>query len=379
MVRRLFIHEHADWPGMTWDAGALTHSLGLVRYRQGRLLGRMDALGFDLRDEASVLVLTRDVVESSAIEGELLDATEVRSSIARRLGVPMAGLMTPPSQRVEGIVEVLLDATQRSNTPLTFERLWGWHAALFPSGYSGMRRITVGAWRTVEAGPMQVVSGPVGRERLHFEAPSAERLPAEMERFVRWFESATTSADAHDPVLVAAIAHLWFVTIHPFEDGNGRIGRAIADMALTRADGLSQRFYSLSSQLMAERRDYYRELESAQRGGLDITAWLSWFLACLDRAIERADELVAGVLRRARVWRRAEEHPGVNARQRLVLERLLDDFKGYLTSSKYATFAKCSSDTALRDIENLVERGLLVRNQGGGRSTSYRLAEPDLS
>ena len=337
----------------------------------------METLGFDLRSEANVVVLTRDAVESSAIEGERLDASEVRSSIARRLGVPMAGLVSSPSQRVDGIVEVLLDATQRSVAPLTSERLWGWHAALFPTGFSGMRRITVGAWRTPEVGPMQVVSGPVGREKLHFEAPAAERLPAEMEQFVGWFESATRDAVATDPLLAAAIAHLWFVTIHPFEDGNGRIARAIADMALTRADGIPQRFYSLSSQLMAERKDYYRELEQAQRGGLDITAWLVWFLGCLDRAIERADELVAGVLRRARIWRRAEANPGLNGRQRSIIERLLGDFKGHLTTSKYAALAKCSSDTALRDIESLVARGLLARNPAGGRSTSYRLVETD--
>ena len=378
MVRRMFIHELPGWPGLTWDAGVLANSLGRVRHRQGRLLGRMEALGFDLRDEANVLVLTRDVVESSAIEGEHLDATDVRSSIARRLGLPLAGLASTPSQRVEGIVEVLLDATQGAREGLTQERLWGWHAALFPTGFSGMRRIAVGEWRPPEAGPMQVVSGPVGRERLHFEAPAAERLTTEMGAFLEWFESSARAADELDPVLIAAVAHLWFITIHPFEDGNGRIGRAIADMALARADGIAQRFYSLSSQLMTERKDYYRELEAAQRGGLDITNWLAWFLGCLDRAIDRSDELVAGVLRRARVWRRAEEQPGVNARQRSVLGRLLGDFKGHLTSSKYAIFAKCSSDTALRDIESLVARGLLVRNPSGGRSTSYRLAEAEV-
>jgi Fic family protein len=360
---------------MSWDAGALSGLLGQVRHQQGLLLGRMGSLGFDLQDEAHVVALTRDVVESSAIEGELLNAGEVRSSIARRLGVPQGGLSSPTNQKVEGIVEVLLDATQNASSPLTRQRLWGWHAALFPAGYSGMRRITVGAWRRAEDGPMQVVSGPVGRERLHFEAPTAERLQAEMDRFLSWFESATTSRGVYDPVVSAAVAHLWFVTIHPFEDGNGRIGRAIADMALTRADGVPRRFYSLSAQLMAERKDYYRELEAAQRGGLDITDWLRWFLGCLGRAISRADEIVGGVLRRARVWARADAFPPANERQRVVLERLLRDFKGHLTSSKYATLAKCSADTALRDIEGLLERGLLVRNPGGGRSTSYRLAD----
>lgn len=371
----MFIHELDGWPGMSWDAGALSGLLGQVRHQQGLLLGRMGSLGFDLRDEAHVVALTRDVVESSAIEGELLNAGEVRSSIARRLGVPLGGLSSPSSQRVDGIVEVLLDATQNAWSPLTRQRLWGWHAALFPAGYSGMRRITVGAWRRAEDGPMQVVSGPVGRERLHFEAPSAERLQAEMDQFLSWFDSATTSSGKHDPVVSAAVSHLWFVTIHPFEDGNGRIGRAIADMALTLADGVPRRFYSLSAQMMAERKDYYRELEAAQRGGLDITDWLRWFLGCLGRAIGRADEMVGGVLRRARVWAKADAFPPANERQRVVLERLLGDFKGHLTSSKYATLAKCSADTALRDIEGLLERGLFVRNPGGGRSTSYRIAD----
>lgn len=376
-----FIHELPGWPGLTWNAGALTNALASLRHRQGRLIGRMEALGFETRDEANVVVLTRDVVESSAIEGERLDPSEVRSSIARRLGIAIGGLSAAPSQRVDGLVEVMLDATQRADAPLTKERLWGWHAALFPTGFSSLRRITVGTWRTAEAGPMQVVSGPVGRERLHFEAPEAERLPDEMDRFLSWFEAARypeTMAVPLDPVITAAVAHFWFVTIHPFEDGNGRIARAIADMALARADGTPRRFYSLSSQLMAERKDYYHELEQAQRGELDITQWISWFLECLERAILRADELIAGVLRRAKIWRRAEEgHPSINARQRAILERLLGDFKGNLTTSKYATLAKCSNDTALRDVEDLIKRGLLARNPGGGRSTSYRLVEPE--
>jgi Fic family protein len=273
------------------------------------------------------------------------------------------------------MVEVLLDATQRATAPLTPERLWGWHAALFPTGYGGMRPITVGAWRRAEDGPMQVVSGPVGRERIHFEAPPAERVPEEMARFLDWFGAATQAPGQDDPVVTAAVAHLWFVTIHPFEDGNGRIGRAIADMALTLADGVPRRFYSLSAQLMAERKDYYRELEAAQRGGLDITDWLVWFLGCLGRALARADGLVSGVLHRGRVWARAEASPAVNERQRAMLGRLLGDFEGHLTSSKYAALAKCSTDTALRDIEGLLDKGLLVRNPGGGRSTSYRLAD----
>ena len=372
MRRIAFIHDLPGWPALVWDMAALGHKLAQLRHRQGRLLGRMEALGFDLRDEANVVVLTRDVVESSAIEGEHLDTAEVRSSIARKLGIDVAG--PAPSRRVDGIVEVMLDAT-RAHEPLTRARLWGWHAALFPTGFSGMRRITVGAWRSPEAGPMQVVSGPIGREKLHFEAPGAERLPVETDQFLRWFGQALKASAELDLVLVAGVAHLWFVTIHPFEDGNGRIARALSDMALTRSDNVSQRFYSLSSQLMAERRDYYLELERAQRGGLDVTPWLDWFLGCLDRAMIRADDMIAGVLHRAKFWQRANAQAAINPRQRIVIQRLLNDFEGHLTTSKYATFAKCSNDTALRDIEALVAAGILVRNPGGGRSTSYRLVD----
>lgn len=366
-----FLHERAGWPAFTWDASAIAHELASIRHRQGRLLGRMEALGFDLRSEAGLAVLTSDVVKSSAIEGETLDPNEVRSSLARRLGLDCAGLPRP-SRDVEGVVEMLLDATRQSAAPLTKERLFGWHAALFPTGRSGLSRITVGAWRTAASGPMQVVSGPIGHERVHFEAPRAQRLEAEMRRFLRDFESPS----ATDPVLRAGIAHLWFLTIHPFEDGNGRIARAIADLALARADGIKERFYSLSSQLEAERKDYYFELESAQRGDLDITRWLAWFLGCLARAIDGADGTLAAVLRKGRLWRRIQERP-VNERQRTVINRMLGDFEGVLTSSKYAKLAKCSSDSALRDIQELAARGILVKNEGGGRSTSYRLAEPD--
>jgi Fic family protein len=272
---------------------------------------------------------------------------------------------------VEGIVEMMLDATQRFDAPLTRERLFGWHAALFPTGRSGMGRITVGAWRTKESGPMQVVSGPIGRPKVHFEAPEAERLESEMSRFLEWFNAPA----AMDPVLRSGVAHFWFVTIHPFEDGNGRIARAIADMALARGDGTRQRFYSMSWQIEAQRKEYYDRLESAQRGGLDITFWLDWYLACLDGAIDNADGHVASVLRKARLWELVNRRP-VNERQRLVINRLLDDFEGFLTTSKYAKLAQCSPDTALRDIHELLERGIIIQNPGGGRSTSYRLAEP---
>lgn len=365
-----FIHELTGWPHFEWDTAALADPLAALRHRQGRLLGRMEALGFELRAEAALTSLTTEVVTSSAIEGEKLNAEEVRSSLARRLGLDTAGLARP-SREVEGVVELMLDATQRFDEALTAERLFGWHAALFPTGRSGMRRLAVGRWRPDDAGPMQVVSGPLGRERVHFEAPAAHRLESEMAAFLRWLESPPRL----DPVMLAGVAHFWFVTIHPFENGNGRIARAIADMVLAHADGTEERFYSMSAQIEAERRAYYRELEAAQRGALDITTWLSWFLGCLDRALERADDTLESVMRKARIWQRIDPRP-VNQRQRRVINRMLDDFEGPMTTSKYAKIAKCSTDTALRDTRDLVDRGLLVKNPAGGRSTSYRLADP---
>ncbi len=363
-----YIYERPDWPDFTWDSRALSGPLAGVRHKQGKHLGKMEALGFELRTEASLSVLTDEIVKSSAIEGEHLNPQEVRSSIARKLGLDVAGL--PKAGRdVDGVVEMMLDATRKYDRPLTGERLFGWHAALFPTGRSGMRRITVGNWRKDE---MQVVSGAIGKERVHFQAPGAERLDVEMARFLGWFESAI----ALDPVLKSGIAHLWFVTIHPFDDGNGRIGRAIADMALSRADQTMDRFYSMSSGIEAQRREYYLQLESAQRSSLDITAWLAWFLDCLDRTLDDAEESLAWVLDKAKLWQKINPRP-VNDRQRNVINRMLDDFKGHLTTSKYAKLAKCSSDTALRDIRKLLERGIIVKNPGGGRSTSYRLAQPD--
>lgn len=353
---------------MSWDETALISQLADIRHRQGWVLGRMAALGFDLKQEASLNTLTNDVVKSSAIEGEILNPAEVRSSIARRLGIDIGGLGST-SRDVEGISEVMIDATQNYREPLTAQRLWDWHAALFPTGRSGLRRITVGAWRPESAGVMQVVSGPVGRERVHFEAPAADRLETEMTSFLTWFES---SQDL-DPVLKAGLAHLWFVTIHPFEDGNGRIARAITDLALARSDATPDRFYSMSTQIEAERKTYYQELERQQRNTLDVTDWLDWFLGCLGRALVRAEETLAVVLYKARFWDQVNQVP-INDRQRLVLNRMLGDFKGYLNTSKYARLAKCSTDSALRDIRELVERGILIKNPGGGRSTSYRLA-----
>ncbi|HLX61696.1 MAG TPA: Fic family protein [Planctomycetota bacterium] len=367
-----YIHELRDWPNFTWDAQALGIALSAVRHKQCKHLGKMEALGFELRTEASVATLTSEIVKSSAIEGEKLNADEVRSSLARKLGLDVAGLPRP-TREVDGIVEIMLDATRNFQRPLTAERLCGWHAALFPTGRTGMQRITVGAWRKGEHGPMQVVSGPMGKERVHFQAPDAERLDGEMNKFLEWFNRPSDM----DPVLKAAVAHLWFVTIHPFDDGNGRLARAIADMALSRADESQQRFYSMSSAIEAERKEYYFQLESTQRGSLDITSWLAWFLDCLDHAIEASDTILASVLHKARVWQRINTKP-VNERQSLVINRMLEhDWEGHLNTTKYSCLAKCSQDTALRDIKELLDRGVLVKNQSGGRSTSYRLADPN--
>jgi len=364
-----YIYEDPEWPKLRWNDARLSPLLAEVRHRQGRLLGRMEGLGFRLRAEATLTTLTSDVIKSSAIEGERLDVDEVRSSIARRLGLDF-GAMKAASRDVEGVVEMMLDATQNYAEPLVAERLFAWHASLFPTGRSGMGKITVGAWRPAEIGPMQLVSGPIGKERVHFEAPPADKLADEMAQFLEWFASEIRI----DPVLKAGVAHFWFVTIHPFEDGNGRIGRAIADMALARAEGGAERFYSMSAQIEAEQKEYYLHLERSQRGDTDITSWLEWFLQCLGRAVAGAEEALASILRKAKIWERINQAP-VNDRQRKVINRLLDGFEGKLSTSKYAKLAKCSADTALRDVKNLLERGVLIQDEGGGRSTSYRLAE----
>lgn len=363
-----YIHDLPDWPRFVWDETALSACLAGVRHRQGRLIGRMEALGFALRSEAVLQTLTQDVVQSSDIEGAVLDAEQVRSSIARRLGLDIAGLR-PADRDVEGVVDMMLDATQRFDRPLTRERLFDWHASLFPTGRSGMSRLRVGAWRDDAQGRMQVVSGAYGREKVHYEAPKAEGLDREMAAFLDWFDSGPEM----DLVLKAAVAHLWFVTLHPFDDGNGRIARAIADLMLARSEGSAQRFYSLSAQIRIERKAYYDILESTQKGGLDITPWLGWFLGCLDRAFDHAEETLARVLAKARFW---DRHAGerFNHRQRAMLLRLLDGFSGKLTSGKWAKIEKCSPDTALRDIADLVARGILIKEPGGGRSTSYALA-----
>jgi Fic family protein len=341
-----------------------------VRHWQGRLLGRMEALGFQLREEATLQTLTQDVVKTSEIEGEKLDAGQVRSSLARRMGLDI-GALPPMDRNVEGIVDVMLDATHKHDEPLTPERLCGWHAALFPTGRSGMRRITVGAWRTQQSGSMQVVSGPIGREKVHYEAPGSDRLKKEMARFLKW----CNSPPAVDPVIQSAMAHFWFVTIHPFEDGNGRIARAIADLMLARSEKTAQRFYSMSAQIQRERDDYYDVLERCQKGTLDITEWIEWFLNCLQHAIAASEQTLESVLAKAGFWK-AHADESFNERQRKVMNRLLDGFEGKLTSSKWAKLTKCSQDTALRDISDLVSRQILAKDQAGGRSTGYTLRLP---
>ena len=365
------IHEREDWPQFRWDQARIADQLASVSRHQGFLVGRMDALGLKLRAEAVLETLTTEVIKSSEIEGEVLDRNQVRSSLARRLGIDAAGL-EPADRDVEGVVEMMLDATQGFAAPLTSERLFSWHAALFPTGRSGLTKIVVGAWRTEASGAMQVVSGPIGRERVHYEAPTFDRLDAEMAAYLTWFNAAP---DGRDPVIKAALAHLWFVTIHPFDDGNGRIARAICDMALARSENRPRRFYSMSSQIRLERRAYYDVLQAAQKGDLDVTEWLGWFLTCLDRAFDGAAGVLEDVMRKARFWEAAKDQ-ALSERQRQVLNRLLDGFEGMLTSSTWAKLTRSSQDTASRDIKDLLERGLLVREPGGGRSTSYALADP---
>lgn len=362
-----YIYQLPDWPRFRWNHEVMDPKLSAVRYRQGELIGKMKAMGFELRSEAVFETLTLDVLKSSAIEGEQLNQYQVRSSIARRLGMDI-GALAPASRSIEGVVEMMLDATQHYDKPLTEERLFGWDASLFPTGYSGLRKIKAGAWRDDSAGPMQIVSGPVNRERVHYEAPPAEKIEEEMRGFLEWFNG----QEHEDPVLRASIAHLWFVTLHPFEDGNGRIARTLADMLLARSEQSSQRFYSMSAQIHLERDAYYTCLENAQKGTLDITPFLSWFIDCLDHAFASVENTLVTVLKKARFW---ESHRRIafNDRQRTVINRLFEGFEGKLTSSKWAKMVKTSQDTALRDIQELLGHGILVRDAEGGRSTSYSL------
>ncbi len=363
----MYLWQQPEWPTLTWDNQSLSTLLARVSRKQGRLLGKMEALGFELRDEAHLRTLTEDVIKSSEIEGEELEPDQVRSSIARRLGMDVAGLI-PSDQNVDGIVEMMLDATSNFGAPLNEERLYGWHAALFPTGRSGMQRVKVGEWRDDSEGPMQVVSGPMGRETVHYEAPPAARIAKEITAFLSWFEQPGDT----DPLLISGLAHLWFVTIHPFDDGNGRIARAIADMALARSEDSPKRFYSLSAQIRLERKDYYSTLEWTQKGEVDVTRWQTWFLECFERALDGASETLSAVMTKARFWERFAR-AALNDRQIKVLNRVLDGFEGKLTSSKWAKLAKCSQDTAGRDIADLIEKGALTKDAGGGRSTSYSL------
>lgn len=359
----MYIYEQKNWPKFTWDAEAISPLLGAVRHRQGKIIGQMQALGFRVQEETMLKALTMDVIKSSEIEGELLNPEQVRSSIARRLGIEIAGAIAA-ERDVEGIVEMMLNATQKYQAPLTAERLFDWHAALFPTGRSGMYKIKTAAWRD---DAMQVASGPMGKETVHFEAPGAAKVPAEMNLFLSWMEQ----EQELDPVMKAGLAHLWFVTIHPFEDGNGRIARAITDMQLAIADSSSQRFYSMSAQIQGERNTYYNILESTQKGALDVTPWFEWFLDCLMRSMDQTDEIIAKTLVRAAFW---ETHRATafNSRQQKILQLLLDDFFGNLNVSKYAKINKTSTDTALRDMQDLVKKAVLEQ-QGSGRSTFYML------
>lgn len=359
-----YIYEHAQWPAFTWDEGQISVLLGRVRHLQGRLFGRMGGLGFFIKEEANLSTLTLDVLKSSEIEGEFLNYEQVRSSIARKLGLEYSG-MVHIDRNVEGVVEMMLDATQRYEKPLDEERLFGWHASLFPTGRSGMHKIAAGQYRD---GAMQVVSGAMGKEKVHYEAPAPEVVKAEMDAFLVWYNQATNI----DPVIKAAIAHFWFIIVHPFDDGNGRVARAMSDMLLARSEESPQRFYSLSNQILTEKKDYYAILQKVQHSSGDITAWLDWFLNCLHRALVTAEATLAGVLQKADFWDMHSETV-LNSRQRLMLNKLLDGFDGKLKSSKWAKITKCSSDTALRDIKDLMDKGILKQEDSGGRSTNYEL------
>lgn len=362
-----YIWQAKAWPKWRYDLAAVVAPLAEVSRAQGLLMGRLADVGMALRDQASLAALTEDVVKTSEIEGEQLNAESVRSSIARRLGVDI-GALAPVDRHVEGVVEMVLDATINCKQNITRKRLFGWHAALFPTGYSNLSKINVGGWRDDASGPMQVVSGPIGRQRVHYEAPPADRLKAEISNFLLW----VNGASEEPPLIKAGLGHLWFVTLHPFDDGNGRIARAIGDLLLVRADGSPQRFYSLSAQIQRERKAYYKILERTQKGTLDVTEWLVWFLATLHRAVDQAQLTLDAVLIKARFWRRFAG-TAMNERQAKLLNRLLNGFDGKLTSQKWAAIAKCSPDTALRDINELVAYGILRKSASGGRSTSYEL------
>lgn len=362
-----YIYEHKNWTDFSWQDKVINAVFGEVRLMQGRLIGQMNALGFSVKEETTLTALTSDVVKSSEIEGELLNYQQVRSSIARRLGINTGGLI-PSNRHIEGVVEMMLDATQRYTLPLTEKRLFGWHAALFPTGYSGPYKIEVGRYRT---GDMQVVSGAMGKEKVHYEAVKPELVKAEMDKFLNWIDNDNTL----DLVLKAAIAHFWFIIIHPFDDGNGRIARAITDMLLARAENSSDRFYSMSSQILIERKQYYEILQKVQHSAGDITEWLDWFLHCLKKTMLDTENTTQKILQKAEFWK-LHEHTAINERQRLMLNKLFDGFEGKLQTSKWAKITKTSTDTALRDIKDLVDKGILQPTKKGGRSSSYELMDP---
>lgn len=364
---KIYIYQLSDWPNFIWDSKGIIGPLARVRHLQGKLVGKMEALGFKLRNEAVLETLTMEIIKSSEIEGHILDLDQVRSSIARRLGMDISGLV-PSDRNVDGIVEMMVDATQAFKKSMTVDRLFGWHSALFPSGRSGMYKIIVGNWRDDSTGPMQVVSGAMGKEKVHYQAPPASEIKKEMKMFLTWFNK----EPEEDLIIKSALAHLWFLTIHPFEDGNGRIARALSEMMLTRSDGVSQRFYSMSAQIRSGRKDYYNILEKTQKGSLDITEWLVWYLKCLEDALSSSEVILSKVLNKHKFWTKFAAEV-LNNRQILLINKLLDDFTGLLTTSKWAKIAKCSQDTALRDIQYLLNKNILQKNPSGGRSTNYKL------
>jgi Fic family protein len=364
---KIYLYQHPDWPNFKWDSKAIIAPLGQVRHLQGKLVGKMEALGFKLRNEAVLETLTMEVIKSSEIEGQILNLDQVRSSIARKLGIDISGLV-PSDRNVDGIVEMMFDATHKFTKSMTADRLFGWHSALFPSGRSGMYKIIVGKWRDDSTGPMQVVSGAMGKEKVHYQAPPAADIGKEMKIFLTWFNKEPED----DLIIKSALAHLWFLIIHPFEDGNGRIARALSEMLLTRSDGIAQRFYSMSAQIRSERKDYYNILEKTQKGTLDITKWLNWYLKCLENALYSSETNLSKVLYKHMFWTKFATEV-LNNRQILMINKLLDEFIGQLTTSKWAKIAKCSQDTALRDIQDLLNKNMLQKNHSGGRSTSYNL------
>lgn len=372
----MYIWEANDWPSFRWNSEVLIGPVAEARFDQGRFLEAMGSLGFDAQLTSELEAMSADVIKTSAIEGEVLNPASVRSSISRRLGLSEAGL-APMDQKVEGVVEMMLDVTRNHAPALTVERIFGWHAALFPTGYSGISKIDVGRWRTDANGPMQVISGRYGRQKVHYEAPPAGGLEAEMARFLRWFNEDSRRLDG---ILRSGIAHLWFVTIHPLDDGNGRCARAVADLAIAQMEGTGQRFYSMSSQIERETKTYYELLEATQKGGLDITDWLEWFAQCYRRAVLDAEKTGKMVVDKARFLRRLAGGPALSERQAKIVRRLLDGFEGNLTSTRYASMAGCSQDTASRDIGDLIEKGILARNPGGGKRTSFSLTKrgPDI-